>query len=47
MTLAGDHLSGQYFEEEPKWTYKPGYSTDNVSSSMRKGAVWGLSAKRR
>jgi len=39
-TLSGNTLSGQFLEDTPTWSYKPGYSAANITSSMHKGAVW-------
>lgn len=39
-TLSGNTLSGQFLEDTPKWSYKTGYSANNITSSMHKGAVW-------
>jgi len=47
LSLSGDTISGQLVEDTPSWNYKPGYSSDNVNSSMKKGAVWPVSVSRK
>jgi hypothetical protein len=42
----GDSIFGTLVEEAPKWSYKPGYSADNVQSSMHAGKIWNMNYKR-
>lgn len=45
-TLNGTTIAGSYYEDAPQWSYKPGYSASNVTSSMYKGAVHPMNLKR-
>lgn len=47
ITINGNTITGQLLEDTPKWSYKAGYSAANVSSSMVKGATWGISITRK
>ena len=47
ITLNGNTISGQLVEDTPNWNYKQGYSAANVSSSMKKGAVWAINISRK
>ena len=46
-TISGNTITGSYYEDTPQWSYKPGYSASNITSSMYKGAVHAINLTRR
>lgn len=47
VTLSGTTITGAYYENEPVFSYKEGYSAATVSSSMHEGATWPINATRK
>jgi beta-lactam-binding protein with PASTA domain len=47
VTLDGNSITGSYTENEPVFSYKPGYSAASVVSSMHQGATWPINATRK
>jgi hypothetical protein len=47
VTLDGNTITGAYYEHEPNFNYKEGYSAATVSSSMHEGATWSINATRK